>query len=96
MTATLTEARHNLSSLWDKATQDREVILLRRRGFEDVALIAATELDSLLETAHLLRSPANAERLFAALKRAKKRTTEPQSVADLRVEIGLADTTSEL
>lgn len=49
MTATLTEARNNLSLLWDKATQDREVIILQRRGAEDVALIAVSELDGLLE-----------------------------------------------
>jgi antitoxin YefM len=32
-----------------------------------VALVAADELESLLETAHLLRSPRNAQRLLQAL-----------------------------
>ena len=35
----------------------REVVIIRRRGAEDVALITAKELSGLLETAHLLRSP---------------------------------------
>ena len=44
-------------------------IIIRRRGAEDVALIAADELESLQETAHLLRSPKKARRLFSALER---------------------------
>ena len=39
----------------------------RRRGARDVALIPAAELAGLIETAHLLRSPKNAERLLQAL-----------------------------
>ena len=46
---------------------------IRRRGSEDVALIAADELESLLETAHLLRSPRNADRLLTARQRARFR-----------------------
>jgi antitoxin YefM len=46
-------------------------------GAEDVALIAADELTSLLETAHLLRPPANAERLLTTLARVQGRTVAP-------------------
>ena len=42
-----------------------------------------------LETADLLRSPANAERLLTALARAQAGTTEPQSLDELRREVGL-------
>ncbi|MDD5272146.1 MAG: type II toxin-antitoxin system Phd/YefM family antitoxin [Methylovulum sp.] len=70
-------------------TDDQEVVIIQRRGAADVALIAADELNSLLETAHLLRSPANAERLLAALARAQQQTTQPQAPADLRAEVGL-------
>ena len=42
----------------DRAVQDREVVVVRRRKGGDVALVAADELEGLLETAHLLRSPA--------------------------------------
>jgi len=65
------------------------VVVIRRRGAEDVALIAADELESILETAHLLRSPKNAERLLTALRRAQQRTLEPSTVNDLRAEVGL-------
>ena len=59
---TYTRARANLAALCDEVTANREVVIIQRRGAEDVALVAAQELDGLLETAHLLRSPANAER----------------------------------
>src|SRR6267143_5913681 len=68
---TYTNARANLATLCDKATDDREVIIITRRNSADVALVAAQELSSLLETAHLLRSPKNARRLLSAMSRAK-------------------------
>lgn len=88
---TYTQARATLAALCDAATQDRETVIIHRRGTEDVALIAAAELRSLQETAHLLRSPKNAERLLRALGRALERSEEPQSVADLRREVGLGE-----
>lgn len=62
-----TEARANFAKLCDRVTQDRETVIIKRRGAEDVALIAADELSSLEETAYLLRSPENARRLLTAL-----------------------------
>jgi antitoxin YefM len=86
---TYTRARANLAKLCNQVTANREVIIINRRGAEDVALVAATELSSLLETAHLLRSPKNAQRLLSALNRAKARTIKPRAIAKLRRETGL-------
>ena len=86
---TYTNARANLAALCDEVTANREIVIIHRRGAEDVALIAAEELSGLLETAHLLRSPTNAERLLTALARAQSRTLSPQSIEELRGEIGL-------
>ncbi len=60
---TYTKARANLARLCDRATADRETIIITRRGTPSVALIAADEPSSQTETAYLLRSPRNAERL---------------------------------
>ena len=68
---TYTRARSELAALCDAVTGNRDAIIIRRRGKEDVALIAASELRSLLETAHLAASPANARRLDRALRDAK-------------------------
>lgn len=84
---TYTNARANLAKLLDEVTASREVIIINRRGSEDVALVAASELASLLETAHLLRSPKNAERLLTALRRAQTKKSKPGSIEDLRREV---------
>jgi antitoxin YefM len=86
---TYSQARANLASLLDNVTENREVVIIRRRNAEDAALIAASELTSLLETAYLLRSPANAERLLTALNDALKGQERPMSLVDLRAEVGL-------
>lgn len=88
---TYTQARARLAALLDEVTNDREIAIIRRRGADDVALIAADELTSLIETAHLLRSPANAERLLAALARVPRREVAPQSIDDLRRKVLLDD-----
>ena len=60
----------NLNVLLDRVVNDREIIYIKSQSGENVALIAADELQSLLETMHLLRSPKNAERLLNAISRA--------------------------
>ena len=77
---TYTDARANLASLCDQVAASREALIIHRRGARDVALVAADELESLLETAHLLRSPKNARRLLTALNRARGRKLRPQSI----------------
>ena len=86
---TYTQARANLAMFWDKVIDDREVVVVKRQGTEAIALIAADELSSLMETAHLLQSPRNAERLLTALARARRGEVAPQSVEELRAEVGL-------
>jgi antitoxin YefM len=86
---TYTDARAQFARLWDEVTNNREVVIIKRRGAEDVALISASELTGLLETSHLLRSPKNAERLMAAFERAVKKKGTPQSIEDLKKEVGL-------
>ena len=69
---TYTALRENLATYLDKVTEDREVLLVRRRGAPDVAIIPADELAGLMETAHLLRSPANAKRLLESLAESRR------------------------
>lgn len=89
METSYTQARARFAALCDHATSTLEPVFIHRRGAEDVALVSAAELRSLTETLHELRSPRNAARLLAALERARSRKTEPQSVDELRREVGL-------
>lgn len=87
---TYTDARANFAGLCDKAVDNREIVLIKRRKGSSVALIAADELESLVETAHLMRSPKNAQRLLSALERALKGEGEAATPDTLRAEVGLA------
>ena len=91
VTKSYTEARAHFAELLDQVAADREPVLITRRGAETVAMIAADELDSLLETVHLLRSRTNAERLLTALARAKARKESPTTLAELKTDLGLDD-----
>ncbi len=86
---TYTQARANLAALLDQATDDREIIIIQRRDKAAAALISADELTSLLETAYLMRSPANARRLLTALNRALQHSETPLSLDELKERVGL-------
>lgn len=86
---TYTQARSRLETLLKQVTADRETVIIQRRGDEDVAMISAAELRSLLETAHLLRSPRNVERLLAAMERARRGEGQSLTLDGLRGEVGL-------
>ena len=82
-----TSLRDNLSSVLDRVFEDQEIVIVRRKGARDVALVPAGELAGLLETAHLLRSPKNARRLLTALRRAELGRSRPGALDQLRREI---------
>jgi antitoxin YefM len=81
-----TSARANLAALCDQVAESREPVIIHRRGAKDVALVDAAELRSLTETAHLLRSPKNAQRLITALMRARKNELPVETIDVLRRE----------
>jgi antitoxin YefM len=88
---TYSDARAKLAALCDLVSSSREPVIIKRRSAEDVALVSAAELSSLLETAHLLRSPRNAQRLLNALQRALSKNVPLMSLESLRERIGLAE-----
>ena len=87
--ASYAQTMPNLNVLLDRVVNDREIIYIKSQSGENVALIAADELQSLLETMHLLRSPKNAERLLNSISRARVNVEDSQTPDDLRKELGL-------
>lgn len=81
---TYTEARENLATVWDQTVATREPVVISRRGSESVVMMPVDEWEGLVETAHLLRSPANAKRLLAALLRLESGEGESLTPAELR------------
>jgi len=82
-------ARAHLAELCDRAVLDREVIIVKLSGGKDVAILAADELTSLLETAHLYASPTNAHRLLHAFEELEAGKGIVMTVEELRKTVGL-------
>lgn len=89
-----TQVRANLTQTLNDVEDNRSVVVIRRKGRPGVALIAEDELTSLMETVHLLRSPANARRLFEAIEDVKSGDFEvAESIHELAEELGLEQET---
>jgi antitoxin YefM len=86
---TLQSARKNLARLMDRVVRNNEIIEITRPNNGNVAMIAAAELSSMLETIHVFESPNNAARVSAALDRALKKRGRPKSVSERRKKVGL-------
>jgi antitoxin YefM len=94
---TYSQARLNLATILDQVCEllaaalryQREIVVIKRRNEKNVALIAEDELSSLLECVYLLRSPENANRLFRALEWTETETETPQTLTELKEELGI-------
>jgi antitoxin YefM len=60
----LSELRNNLASYMDEVCDSRDVLHVTRQNARGVVMISEQEYEGLMETLHLLKSPANAERLL--------------------------------
>lgn len=83
-----TEARNNFFGLLEQVVQNHQVFVIHRREGENVAMISESDLRSLVETVYLLRSPANARRLLDALEESQSDKIQPQTLAELKQELG--------
>ncbi len=88
---TYTQARANLAKLLDEVSLNKEVVIINRKNAENVALVSESELSGLLETAHLLRSPKNAQRLLGALLKVQENKESPQTIEELKREFGFEE-----
>ena len=89
-TITYSTARDHLAEVWDKTVSTREPVVVSRRGTESIVMLPLEEWEGLQETAHLLRSPANARRLLAALNRLDKGEGATLSLETLKARSDLA------
>lgn len=63
------QLRKNLAATLDSVTADHEPVLItRERGKPAAVLMSLEDFASYEETAHLLRSPGNAERLLESVR----------------------------
>lgn len=63
---TYTTVRANLASTMDRVCNDHEALIITRNREQSVVMLSLEDYKALEETAYLLRTPANAQRLLAA------------------------------
>ncbi len=90
-TASYSHLREHLAAVWDEVEDSQEPVIVSRRGHQDMAFLPADELESLRETAHLMRSPKNARRLLEAIARATNGEGETVDPRSLRGALKLTD-----
>ncbi len=66
-----TAARENLAATMDQVCNDRDPVIITRKRDQAVVMISLEDYEALEETAYLLRTPANARRLQAAIQSLK-------------------------
>ncbi len=64
---TYTTVRANLASAMDRVCDDHEALIITRNGEQSVVMLSLQDYKALEETSYLLRTPANAKRLLAAV-----------------------------
>lgn len=69
---TYTEARQNLAGTMSKVIEDFEPVLITRSKGGNCVLMSYEQYSSLEETAYLMRSPANAQRLLDSMAELKQ------------------------
>jgi antitoxin YefM len=77
------------SVLKQKTPYKLQIFIVNRRDGENVALISESDLTSSIKTVYLLRSPANGRRLLDAIAESKERKIQPQTIAELKQELGV-------
>ncbi|WP_129658697.1 type II toxin-antitoxin system Phd/YefM family antitoxin [Rothia halotolerans] len=81
-TMSYTESRARYAEVLDSVVNDREEVVITRAGHESVVIMSLDEFESMRETAHLMRSPANARRLLEAMERLEAGAGEPHDLVD--------------
>lgn len=61
------EARNHLKSIIDQVIADADYTVISRRDSPDAVVMSLDSFNSLMETVHLLRSPANAAHLAESI-----------------------------
>ncbi len=77
------EARNNLKAIMDRAVEDADVTIITRRGSSNAVLLSQDLFDSLMETVHLLRSPANAIHLAQSIAQDQVGQSASHPLADV-------------
>lgn len=77
-----TQARSSLKAVLDGVVNDADCTVITRRDAEDAVIMSMDYYNSLMETVHLLKSPANAAHLAKSIEQYKTGQIKERDIID--------------
>lgn len=79
---TFSEARNKLKNVLDRVVDDADYTVITRRDADDAVVMSLEYFNGLLETVHLLKSPANAAHLERSIAQYRQGQVTEKSLLD--------------
>ncbi len=76
------DARNRLKSVLDQVVEDADYTVISRRDAEDAVVMSLDQFNGLMETVHLLKSPANAAHLAKSIDQYRSGNVESHELTD--------------
>ncbi len=76
------EARNRLKTVIDKVVRDHDYAIITRRDAPDAVILSLDHFNGLMETVHLLKSPANAAHLARSIEQYRSGDTREHALVD--------------
>lgn len=76
------DARNKLKSLLDQVVNDADYTIITRRDSEDAVVMSLEQFNGLMETVHLLKSPANVAHLSKSIKQYRAGNTSQHELTN--------------
>lgn len=80
--ANFSEFRSQLKKYLDAVEDNQETLIIKRKTGKGTVLISLTEYNAIMETLHLLKSKANADRLLESIQQMKAGQTVTRNLLD--------------
>jgi antitoxin YefM len=77
------DARNSLRTVIDQVVEDADVTVISRRDAPDAVVMSFDYYSSLMETVHLLSSPANAAHLAKSIAQARSGQVQDRGLIDI-------------
>lgn len=90
------DARNSLRTVIDQVVADADVTVISRRDAPDAVVMSFEHYSSLMETVHLLSSPANVAHLAKSLAQAHAGQTQARELVDVPRHEGTEDAQPEV
>ncbi len=82
MVVNFSEARNQLKRVLDEVVNDADYTIISRRDADDAVVMSLDHFNSLMETVHLLKSPANAAHLSKSIKQYREGKAKQYDLTD--------------